>query len=503
MSNFHDQASKVDEFIRTGKFSMARKLLTNLKVSRTSPLEARVLLASLWKRIGEPFKAMKILGSMEKFGASKPSLAEKEKWLEFADCLLKVNALGAVSRILSAEVLRNQTKYHLIRSFLFIHSWDYHQALDSLKTFLKFEPPHSYSHFVARINELACLTFLREVEQALDSAEDLLPRLQAKNYDRLLGNSVEILMQLVFQDLNASHKNRLKFLIESFSKFQWEEVALMDQLQLRKWKLFQRMSDDKESAFAELLELRAIGSKKGMSELVRDIDRMILEVHPQREKRDFLFFGTPYEAFLTRFKLNGQISNKIELHLIWEKDQRSWVLWSPENSPQEMRIIFDVLNYMEKKEFSLTSKLLLALFFDFYRAPSTVELFDRVYPSDYFHPVSSLRKINQLVHRLNKELLKDKLPFQVVEKDLLYFVDKAEKYAFRFSEPPWKVLTKTDMALKAEKLKKIFPEEFTLSQALSVTQMKRRTLQALLKDLVDQQLLARSGRTSKVSYLWK
>lgn len=502
MLNFHEQAQHVDELIRQGKFSRARKILTNVKVSRTFDMASRVLLASLWKRLGEPFKAMKILGSMEKFGASRPSTLEKEKWLEFADCLLKVNALGAVSRILSSDALKSQNRYHLIKSFLFIHSWDYRSGLESLRQYLKTEADDSYSHFVGRINELACLTFLQMVEEALSSAEELLPRLKAKNFDRLLGNSIEILMQLVFQKLDPPQTQRLKKLIETFSKFQWEDVAVIDQLQLRKWKAYQSLKENKVEGLQNLRSIREIGISKGLSELVRDIDRMILESGEDKYGEAFLCFGTPYEAFLDHFNLNAN-HQAPAVYISWDAKNRHWS-FVPEKKISSGKIrVFDVMDYCEQSEFSLTSKLFLAVFFDFYRSPSTVELFDRVYPADYFHPISSLRKINQLVHRLNREFKEKKIPFRLIEKDLLYILEGSENHVFKLSLPPSKVVKMNEVELRADKFRKMLFGEFTLSQALNVTKMKRRTLQALLKLFIDEGLMARTGSTSKVTYYWK
>lgn len=500
MSNFQETLKIVDHLIRTGKFSKARKSLLGLKLSRNMDIEERIEAASLWKRVGEPMRAIKILGSMEKFD-SRISPKERKRWLEYADCLLKVNALGGVSRILSNPQFSSETKYHLLRGFYFIHSWDYQNALDSLRLYLGVENPQSYSFYVAQINELACLAFLEKGGESLRLAEQLLPKLSELGYERLLGNSVEILLQVTHQSLGIDDKNKLQELIHRFSKVSWDDVAILDNLQLRKWKSYAELQRGMPAALESLQELRRISLDKKLSEIVRDVDRMIAQETQSFEKEVFLFFGTPYSAFLRHFHLAPQ---KDEIYISRNLTEQSWVIL-PFDSEKEVVLkkrIFDVHDFCREQNYSLIARLLLSMFKDFYRAPTTVELFDSIYPEEYFHPISSLRKVNQLVHRLNSVLQETGWKIRIVEQQSEYRMEGVEKIFFRLQEPSSMTLKKDHTSILEEYLRNLIPRPFQFHEALFITKKKRRTLQLILKHLVDADILNREGRTNKVTYFW-
>ncbi len=497
MTKLSSQFQDLDQLIRSGKFLEAKKKLLGMHLSRTTATEDRVTCASLWKRIGEPFRAIKVLGSMEKLELK--SRGDRLRWLEYADCLLKINASGGAGRILSRKDLETETGHFLVKAFHHIHSWDYQNALKVLRIYLQRQDPENYFYFVAKVNELACLAFLELGREARIEAEGLLPELKRRGFERLRGNSTEILMQVILQNIAPEERRRLEDLIRNHSKISLEDTAMLDNVHLRKWSLYHKLSENQDEAVKGLQTLRDQASSNGLSEVVRDVDRTLARVTGDEELENFVFFGTPYPAFLARFNIRNITS---PIHIDIAKD--TGLITRPGGTKLRVKKknIFNVESICQELDYSLTCKVLIAILRDFYRAPTTVEIFDCVYPAEYFHPVTSLKKVNQLVFRLNEQLLGAGYPFIVAQRKAGYHIEASENLTLVLSEPASRTLQISDEDHLAGKLKKLVPNKFTLQEFLEQTGYKRRTAQLVLKNLIDRELIVRQGRTTKTFYTW-
>lgn len=74
-------------------------------------------------------------------------------------------------------------------------------------------------------------------------------------------------------------------------------------------------------------------------------------------------------------------------------------------------LVFDPLH--ELKPGQLVQRTLRALAADFYRPPSTVELFARVFPGEHYHPASSRQRVWQALRRSRDWLEKRKIPLEI------------------------------------------------------------------------------------------
>lgn len=487
----------IDDLLRGGHFVEAKKQLSSIKISRTTPIEVRTECASLWRRLGEPIRGLKVLGSIEKFN-SKLAPTERKRWIEYADCLLQINALGGVSRVLAQTQLQDERRYNLIEAFYSMHSWNYEKSLLALSRYLQKEDPESYFFAVGKINKIACLAFLEKSEEAIAEAEKILPQLQGRGYLRLIANCSEILMQISMQMISKSSGKRITALMKKFSPQIESDPQVLENNYIKKWQAYLALRNNEAGAIKNLENLRESSHAKGFSEIVRDIDRVFAEKNKDHSLKNFIYFGTPYSAFLAHFGINKTAD---EIQIFIEKNNGEIQFREPEfTSSSHSPLSFDLSEFLEAQKFSLPAKLLAALFRDFYRPPTTVELFDTLYPSEYFHPISSLRKINQLVFRLNQMLIEKKYPFQVLLLGRGYRLICKKNLKIRLAEPPWQIINSTESEFIRRRMETSLPKEFTLQQAIQVLGEKRRTAQNILHYLVEEKQIFREGRTSKVIY---
>ena len=497
MTKLSSQFDHLDQLIRSGEFLEAKKKLLDIHLSRNASIDERVRCASLWKRIGEPLRAINVLGSMEKLAVK--SRGDRIRWLEYADCLVKINALGGASRILDWKDLELEISYLLIKAFYYIHSWDYQNALMSIRIYLQRQDPENYFYFVAKVNELACLAFLELGREARIEAETLLPELKRRGFERLRGNSTEILMQVILQNIPTEERRCLEDLIRAHGKISLIEAAMIDNIHLQKWSLYQKLAGNKYEAIRGLLNLREQAISNGLSEVVRDIDRTLASVTVDEELENFIYFGTPYPAFLDCFKIR---KIRTPIHINIAKD--SGLIMS--SGTKKLRVkkmnTFQLEDICQELDNSLISKVLLVILRDFYRAPTTVEIFDCVYSNEYFHPLTSLKKVNQLVFRLNEQLRVAGFPFKVVFKRSKYHIEATENITLILHEPVSRTLSIPDGDRLAIMLKKLIPNKFTLKEFIAKTAYKRRTAQLILKNLIELECIVRHNRTTKTYYTW-
>jgi hypothetical protein len=306
-------------------------------------------------------------------------------------------------------------------------------------------------------------------------------------------------MQVVLQNIPPEERRRLEELLRAHSKISLEDAAMLDNVHLRKWSLYHKLGENREEAVRGLFALRDQSAQNGLSEVVRDVDRTLARVTGDEELENFVFFGTPYRAFLGRFNIRNI---RTPIHVDVTKDTGQIARPGGTKLRVKKSNAFRLADLCEEFDYSLTVKVLLAILRDFYRAPTTVEIFDSVYPTEYFHPVTSLKKVNQLVFRLNDQLRSAGYPFTVVQKRSGYHIEAAQNLTFILDEPADRTLLRSGEDHLAGKLRKLVPGKFTLQEFLDETGYKRRTAQLLLKNLIDREILVRQGRTTKTFYTW-
>ncbi len=487
MSTYAESFKNIEEFLRLGKVHEARILLGKIITPRAFSLQKRVELASLWKRAGQPVKALRVLGSPEKV-SQRGNVAF---WIEYADCLLKMNAVTGVRRILQNKSLESDSRYFLIKAFSFMHAWDYGKAAENLEIYLQSTKDSDYFHWVAQINLLASYTFLQKKNPSLEVAQKLAQELPARGYHRLMKNSTEILLQLSTQELTPAQEKRLSQILSNIQDFEMNESLLLEDIYYTKWRLFKKLRLGATEAVDDLKALRSQLISKPYGEVIRDIDRQLCLYEKDYTRETQICFGTPHEAFLRHFQLQvRQQPIEIEIHdgMIRLDDFSS------------KATLFDLQSWYAENEAQLPKKLLLAVLLDFYQPPSTVELFDRLYPDEFFDPVTSPRKINQLVFRLNQLLQTQGHGFTVQEKNQGYQIISDHPVRFSIDQSPLVLIQMTNSDLILQKIKNHFEGKFSLKDFLDCFPMPRRTAQLKLSELTKLGYLSREGRTNLTTY---
>jgi len=162
-------------------------------------------------------------------------------------------------------------------------------------------------------------------------------------------------------------------------------------------------------------------------------------------------------------------------------------------------------NSVQPAEFLKTGQslhsLLRALVQDFYREPSTTDLFSEVYPARFFNLLSSANCVHQLMHRLRNYFLRAHLPVQILERDGLFRLEGG--LSIRMTRASG-VVENPETKLLVERLKLFFlMSEFSASQAARHLKVSHRSMNRALAEAVKEGHVSKSGHARMTRFCVK
>lgn len=391
--------AEADELIRQGKGLRANSILAVLTKTRP-PRSDALLVAEIARRCSQSDLAVRILNPIVRSPERRPVEATDAEKAEYGANLIRLGAIeeamGLIAEINSTQV----PEALLFQAYGHFSRWDYAQAIPLLERFINSPRISHYQRVLARVNLAASFVVEKRNTEAQSLLEELLEQTRDEAFHLLSGNLYEIGAQVALQQMDFE---RAKRFLDSATK-QLSEAGGRDPFYVQKWKAFlnfKRNPSDSRS----LLALRGIARQASESELwetIRACDRMEALVLGKQLLILHLYFGTPLEGF--RMKLLAELPTELVL-----TEQYPWVL-SPGKNPVE------VDSLIEDTEIGRSQLSLLAtLASDFYRPQRVAELHARIYPGEYYNPMSAPLRIRQAMHRLRRWFKERSWPLRIEE----------------------------------------------------------------------------------------
>jgi hypothetical protein len=476
------QFNQVDQLLRSGAISEARKILlaTRLPSVRRSQLAS---FASLCCRADEPILAIRALNPIvrgEKASVNPPTSAEAT---EYAQALSRIGAAREALDLLETVDGKAHPKALLMLAHAHFAEWNYAASLPLLRSYLevRLEP---YEKLVGEVNLLAALIATGQTEAAEPVIGAAKRDAEALHAHRLLGNCLELEAQLGILNKDFARARRA---LESASRI-FAEGEFLDSLLVRKWKAIASYRENPASkeALPSLRALREEAAKLKYWEGVRDCDYHLAVATGDEELLDRLFYGTPSEHF--RARLRKSVAPD------WEPGE-NFVRWYGGRGEK-------ILDLEAAELPPMLVSLLRLLASDLYAPFRTASLFSSIYADEYFNPDTSPHRVQQLIHRLEKEMTSLGLPLKVSKDAQAYSLEAASPFGIRadlLSAQPAPGAERHELSLRNE-----FKEAaFTAVEAASRLGVSRRTVSRVLKEAIALGKIEVIGEGSVIRYRLK
>lgn len=449
-----------DQMIKKGRISEVRKELTQL--STRCPEGARLPLAHLCRRVGLNTKALKIL-SQDLLKPVPDNLPKS--WV--AEYAVNLQRLGSVSEAIRLLEQQQGWGHQMSLAYCHISQWNYLQAKLNIEKYLSGDP-EPYQALVAQVNLAASLVSLEIWDEALDLLKGVIRELKQQQAHRLTANCYELMTQ--------AHIGKQQYDLADKDLLQGLEIlegqGSIDSFFLDKWKSV--IEAFRSGKVTPLLEIRSQAEQRGHFETVRDMDFQSLRIDYDENLRDHLYFGSRSVHY----------KNRIERHFgLPQKDH-------VQNPSGKHTLVVEAGEFQGDVIFKPGSKphaMLCSLFSDFYRAKKLGEVFNDIYPEEYFDIFTSPDRLHQVLKRLRQHMEKQNLRLGIESSGAGYTIQTPESLRIVFSKP---VMARDRFQVRVEKLKDIFSgKDFSAREAAEVLEISHSNTNRVLKKAVEENQL--------------
>ena len=472
----------IENLIRSGNLQQAQQDIQKLVQNKNSRLD-RLQIANWARRVGLEQITLRLLHHHVR-AEDNPTANEL---IEYAMALVKQGFFMEAHEILSLPIVKKSENFNLFRGFSFIYQWDYESARPFISEYLE-QNLTEYQRKIGEINLAACDTLLKP------SASDHLSRLEKLEIDcgkigakRIQANALELMAQTYVY--LKDYKNALKILNRAEKMMNLD--ATFEGSFIKKWKAFAELGKNPESnaSIQNVIRVREEAREFGYFEVVRDCDFHLGIWNRNRSVLQRVYYGSPFPAYRQRVVTEAKEKLHIENSYLWrlnnKKRPEKWIdLKTGQN--EKGNIVFSPNKQI--------LQLLAVLATDFYRPIQISNVFQALFPGQYFDPFSSSNRIDQAILRLRRYIKDQNIPLLITQNSGFNLVAISDFGLIKYLEYP-----KQDMDF--EKLEIEFKNsEFKLRDALKVFKIPKRSLQALFKKWVDAGKLKIIGGGSNTRY---
>jgi len=452
---------------------------------------SRSVLANLARRAGSPLLCARILKSVIRPTKPLAHPATDFELKEYAAALISLGAINEGQDLLRMIDAEAEPEVYLYEGIAHISKWNYSLAIPPLINFVSINSLSTYQKLVGKLNLTSAWIVNRQTSLAIDGLNEILELAIENNFQLLAGFAYEQLGQAYIRADQLDEATKCLSCAETFLKESSNNGALW----VKKWQALILMRQGKTDIGLKQLSLvRDESLRKSDYETLRDCDLIesLLTKNPELLLK--VYFGTSHEAY----------RNRITQHLAPELQiPSSYQIQIGPSNPEAP--IFDVLegrfsgSNAHLKEGAMFHRLVQALASDFYKPKSTVEIFSILYPSEYFNPLSSPHRVQQLIFRFRES--------NQNFKNLLRIDEINGAYGIR---------SETGLILKVYKSKSVLGGEFDVKinkirefapggpisgrQISQILDLNQRSVQRFLKKGVDENRLIRTGQGKSTRY---
>ncbi len=413
MNRTDQQIREMDDWIRAGKQGKARRLLFAINLKRISREQA-LPLADIARRVNVPRYVLLILKPVVKPQTQIRPPASAKEIAFYATGLSRLGVYDEAEKLLQSLAATKDPEVILFQAYNSMFQWNFFAAIQKLQTYLRSELISPYQKQVGRINLAACLVS----EEKWVAAESVLAQifseietdLSTGKQSLLYGNSLEIAAQMAIKRGQLETANELitkaeELLSGSESRYEFF---------VKKCRAILHLLSDKTptSSIERLQKIKQEGERAGNWEAVRDLE--FYQAWILRDENLFLrlYFGTPFTSYKKRIIKTFGFFKVLPASY-------DWCLGSGTGTDHSRTRVFDLRKGCElgggamMSKFPLLLRLLTILCSDFYRPVAQGTLISKLYPDEFYNPISSPIKADQAISRLRYWFKRENVPLKI------------------------------------------------------------------------------------------
>ncbi len=395
---------QLETLIREGKIEEARNELLKLTASTPFLKQHRSQSSHFAARVGLPELGLKWLRPLVLSTQGSTSIASPAETAEYALCLVRVGALSEAKRWLNTLDSKTYGKIDFYQFLAHIGSWNYIDAIPYLERYIKNNPLSDYEERVAHINLASALVVTRDHQRAETILRDLREKCRQSNQLLLFSNANELTTaNFIYQkDYSAAEKSL------QVAETILGNAPVVYSLLIRKWRAVLHLAANNAEP---LQHFRQEVIERGHWESVRECDRFLAVISHDKTALWRAYFGTPFKSY--REMLLKDFGENVSVPEVFNWEVRSGESGRHFSSVQS-------LWSSERKPHLKALELLLIFTSDFYRPFQIATLYEKLYPGEFFNPVSSSKRVHASIARLRLLFKEWKVPFDVAEEKGLY-----------------------------------------------------------------------------------
>lgn len=478
--NIKKEMVEIEHLIKNARGLEAQKKLIALRAKRI-PTAFLLPVAKLCTRAGIPEVSVALLHRIVRPASKivRPVTGADEA--EYGVALLRLGAVSEAKELFRGISIKEVPETLMYQAISFLRDWDYGKASPLLRQYIEIPNLNSYQRLIGKVNLAISLVMdgsLTEVRtlllEAMEESQKEQSYLLYALCTREMGN-----LELRAGNWQAS--------VDCFVKAE----ALLEQFggselhYAKKWKTLLLVARepgnaDYQRAVSKVRE-EAIGLKNWES--VRDIDYHLAKYRHETDLMQFLYFGTPYEAFKKRLLENFPEARLPETY--------EWVLGTDTGKKPSL---IDTRNL---KVGMALHRLYLTMTSDFYRPFSEAALFEKLFPGEYYTPITSKYRVHQCIRHLRLWFKKEHIALNISFQDGAYSLNSDHSCKI-LVDPAVKVSESLDA--RFEILKKQLSDGFTSKNVCEILKVEMSSAQNILRDALQKGLLEKSGSARATKY---
>lgn len=490
-SKITEELKEIEKLIQSARGADAQARLLELHKKRVSKDFAREI-ATLARRAGIPEFGLRLLHPIVRATGKKQRDASVPDRVEYAACLIRLEALREAEEILLGVPENEVPETLLFLAIIQLKKWNYADAIPFLRSYLRQKNLTEYQTILGKLNLGMVLAYENILGEAKSVLGEVLEETSRLKFDLLHGNALRFLGNL---EMNRNHWDAAQACFAQSLKA-LKNVPGVDQYFSKKWNTLAAYLSDpaNEASYKDVLALREEAIKIRHWESVRDIDFHIALAKQDEALFRSLYFGTANKKFQEKI-LNKWRPEEVPEDFLWQlgasKKTREFLpqIDIAQGQPTEKGDFLKVGQTMQK--------LYVVLLSDFYRPFSILEVFEKLFPGEYYSPGVSEFRVHQTIKRLRQWFEKNDIPLTIenVEKD--YRLASTSPCVIRLHHLR-EVKSSSDHWL--ELIREKLGEEFSIRDVVPLMKVTRRRAGEVIRQAVEAGVLTASGSKNQVRY---
>ena len=412
MGKYEQILSDCENLIKVGQVEFAQRTLKRVN-PRNVPRKLLAKYAQQSRRAGLYYKGLSFVSdtAIKALQRSDVSINETDLHHERAEYGALLVRIGATSQ---AEKILNQVDYNLAPEALFFKgfckfaTWENEGAAQCFKEFLALnQDPSRVS--AGKLNLIAALVESTIVDTKVSNetemlVDDFIDHLKSIENKRLLANAYEIKAQLEIKKQQFDHANDSLYQARKYTRDGSPNSIHF----IEKWSSISQALQFKNEKV--LVNLKMKSQKLGFWETSRECDLYLNLIKFDESRFHHLYFGTPYPAYRKRIKT--LLETEVQL--------RDQYRYGYKRGPLIDLRSFCKDNVPILKSASQPHQIIDHLLQDFYKPSPITDLFNTLFPDQYFDYRNSKNKIHKAIERTRVEILDSNLPIEIEEHNSAY-----------------------------------------------------------------------------------